>query len=110
MTVSTLSANSPTGHLRTPVELSPTQAAAFTRLTETVSSVPVTVLTGDAGVGKTTLLECLIAGRSGIRISCRDMLEMPVIEGHPSIEEPLHRLVTHALGKADIVCVEDIDL
>ena len=91
-------------------ELSPTQAVALERLRETVREVPVTVLMGGVGVGKTTLVNRLAEEFGGIRISCRDVLKVSEGANHPSFEEILHRLVDDAIEKADIVYVEELDL
>jgi ATP-dependent 26S proteasome regulatory subunit len=93
-----------------PVELSPTQAIALERLRDTVRAVPVTVLTGGVGAGKTTLVNRLTEEFGGVRISCRDVLQAAEGANHPSYEEGVHRLVDAALDKADIVYVEDLDL
>ncbi|GAB1715006.1 MAG: hypothetical protein NTAFB05_00480 [Nitrobacter sp.] len=93
-----------------PAELSPTQAAAVERLRETVRAVPVTVLLGGVGAGKTTLVNRLAGEFGGIRISCRDVLQAAEAASHPSYEEGLHRLVDAALDKADIVFIEELDL
>ena len=93
-----------------PAELSPTQAAALEKLRETIRIVPVVVLTGGVGVGKTTLVNRLAGEFGGIRISCRDVLQASEGANHACFEEGLHRLVDAALDKADIVFVEDLDL
>lgn len=93
-----------------PTELSPTQTTALEQLRETIRTVPVTVLTGGVGAGKTTLVNKLTEEFDGIRISCRDVLQASEGANHPSYEEGLHRLVDAALDKADMVFVEDIDL
>jgi ATP-dependent 26S proteasome regulatory subunit len=93
-----------------PTELSPTQAGALERLRETVRAVPVTVLIGGVGAGKTTLVNRLAGEFGGIRISCRDVLQASEGANHPSYEEVVHRRVDDALDEADIVYVEDLDL
>ncbi|MGE0630158.1 MAG: AAA family ATPase [Hyphomicrobiaceae bacterium] len=92
------------------VELSPTQAAALEQLLKTVRAVPITVLIGGVGAGKTTLINKLSEEFGGVRISCRDVLKASEGANHPSYEEVVHRLIDDALDKADIVYVEELDL
>lgn len=92
-----------------PADLSPTQATALEQLRETIRTVPVTVLTGGVGTGKTTLVNRLAGEFGGIRISCRDVLQASEGANHPCYEEGLHRLVDAALDKADMVFVEELD-
>lgn len=91
-------------------ELSPTQAEGFAKLREAVLAVPVTVLVGGVGAGKTTLIGKLAGEIGGDRISCRDVLKDAEGEAHPSYEEALHRLIDAALDKDDTVYVEELDL
>ena len=93
-----------------PAELSPTQAIALEQLRETIRAVPVTVLTGWVGTGKTTLINRLAEEFGGLRISCRDVLQASEGANHPLYEETLHRLVDDALDKANMVFVEELDL
>ena len=93
-----------------PAELSPTQAATLEQLRETIRIVPVTVLIGGVGVGKTTLLNRLAGEFGGIRISCRDVLQASEGMEHSCYEEMLHRLVDAALDKANMVFVEELEL
>jgi ATP-dependent 26S proteasome regulatory subunit len=93
-----------------PTALSPTQAATLERLHETIRAVPVTVLTGWVGAGKTTLVKRSAEEFGGIRVSCRDVLQASEGANHLCYEEVLHRLIDAALDKAGIVFVEELDL
>ena len=76
-----------------PTALSPTQAATLERLHETIRAVPVTVLTGWVGAGKTTLVKRSAEEFGGIRVSCRDVLQASEGANHLCYEEVLHRLI-----------------
>lgn len=91
-------------------KLSPTQSEAFAKLRDTVLAVPVTVLIGGVGTGKSTLIRKLAEQFGGTIISCRDILEASETANHPSYEEPFHKLVDAVLDKAAIVYVEELDL
>ena len=91
-------------------KLSPTQATALEQLRKTVRDVPVTVLMGGVGSGKTTLVSRLAKEFGGIRISCRDILKASEGANHSAYEEVMHRVVDDALEKTSIVYVEDLDL
>jgi ATP-dependent 26S proteasome regulatory subunit len=93
--------------------LSPTQAAAYERLAATVAATPVTLLLSEGGLGKTTLIEALLAapplrGRGGLRISARELIE-PQIAGGGAMEEIFHRAVDAAISRADTVVIDDLD-
>ena len=92
------------------LELSPTPAVAFARLQETVLAASVTLFLGEAGSGKTTLIQRLQNLLGGARISCQDMMETQPAGGQPAVEETLHGLIGKALEQSTAVYVEDIDL
>lgn len=92
-------------------KLSPTQQSAFADLRLLAQTVPVTLLRGDRGRGKTTLLRNLHQDLGGRLIRTREMLEQAAISrGDEIVEEAIRVLIREALESHDLVMIDDIFL
>ena len=56
-------------------QLTPTQTAAYVRLEAALSGSPLTLLLGEVGVGKSTIVDRLLATRDGRKLTPRDIYE-----------------------------------
>jgi len=90
--------------------LSPAQEAAFRQLVDAVRAFPLVLLEGDAGAGKTTLVERLIRERGGgLRLDGRQILAETSDGAHTGTEEPLLRFLEDSLAANDLLVIEDIE-
>ena len=111
--MSTVAKRSPSAHQSSPdggLQLSPSQQLAYEQLLEAVAASPIVTLEGDAGAGKSLLVDRVIAARGGIRIGARDTVLAASGGAHAGIEDNLHRLLDESLRKYDVVVFEDVDL
>jgi hypothetical protein len=90
------------------VVMSPTQETAFAALAALTQSLPVTVLCGAPGSGKTTILRELQRRFGGRLISLRDMLEVVATRPEVTIEEALLALVEQEFVKEDVVMIDNL--
>ena len=92
------------------VLLTPVQQAAAESLVHGVASCDVLVLQGDAGSGKTTVLQRLRTAAGGELIGARQFLN--ALRAHPpmALEEAFYDLVNGALAKHDFVMLDDLHL
>jgi ATP-dependent 26S proteasome regulatory subunit len=90
--------------------LCPAQQHAFDGLSSALPDGHVFVLSGSAGMGKTTVLRALHATTGGAFLSMRDFLDA-MRSRHPlALEETFERLVLDALAAHDVVLVDDLNL
>jgi len=90
--------------------LTPSQQVAFRMLTEMTQAVPVVVLEGGPGSGKTILLSHLQATMGGRLIDAGDALNA-IGAGDPmAIEEAILALVGEALTHDDLVICDDLGM
>jgi len=97
-------AGAPDGELR----LSPTQQAAFDTLAVLAQRLPVTLLSGGPGSGKTTILRELQRRIGGRLITLRDMLEAVAAQQDGTIEEAARGLVEQAFLHDDLVLIDNL--
>lgn len=92
------------------VQLSPAQQQALRELTAAMQRGGPCVLWAGPGLGKTTVLNELRRRSGGTLVTVREMLEAGA-ERHPlSLEETFFKLVWDALGKSDVVIMDDLHL
>lgn len=68
------------------------------------------VLQGQAGMGKTTVLETVARDLDGLLISCKDYIEAAPGKDPFASEEVFGNLLLRALQKSDLVIVDDFNL
>lgn len=94
------------------VGLSPSQAAAYARLEESLGFARVIGIWGETGFGKTTLLKALAQKRfrKAPLLSTRDFLAR-MKGGHPlRLEESYAEMLQQAVKKHEVVLLDDIHL
>jgi transitional endoplasmic reticulum ATPase len=90
--------------------LTPSQQTAFAMLTKVTQAVPVVLLEGGLGSGKTTPLRHLQAGLGGRLISIGDALGAIAAEDPMAIDEAILGLVGEALTQEDLVICDDLGM
>jgi transitional endoplasmic reticulum ATPase len=96
--------------MTTQIVLSPVQRQAAGALLEGISVGGVLVLKGDAGRGKTAILEHIQGQRGGALIGVREFVAS-LAERQPSaIEEAFLRIIEDAMHTHDLVLVDDLHL
>jgi transitional endoplasmic reticulum ATPase len=90
--------------------LTPSQQKAFNGLLEGACLGDVLVLTGDAGMGKTTILEKLRATRGGVILGAREFLAGLMPNNASGVEEAFLRMIEDAMQVHDLVIVDDLQL
>ena len=96
--------------MTTQIALSPVQQQAAGALLEGISVGGVLVLNGDAGRGKTAILEHIHGLRGGALIGVREFLAALAERQPPAIEEAFLRTVEDAMHAHDLVLVDDLYL
>jgi transitional endoplasmic reticulum ATPase len=90
--------------------LTPSQQVAFGMLTQVTQAVPVVLLEGGPGSGKTMLLRHLQAILGGRLIGIGDALGAIAAEDPIAIEEAILGLVGEALTRDDLVICDDLGM
>lgn len=91
-------------------KLCPSQTEALNNLLQQWPRHSVFVLSGDAGLGKTTLLEALHQQLGGARFQLKDFIDS-LRQRHPlAVEEVFEQLVMEALKRYDVVFIDDMHL
>jgi ATP-dependent 26S proteasome regulatory subunit len=92
------------------VTLSPTQDQARHRLLKAVRSGHIGVLTGQAGMGKTTILRDVHAETGGQFLGMRELMTA-MDRHHPlALEDAMYDLLFSALAAHDVVIMDDLHL
>jgi len=92
------------------LSLTPAQESAFGQLVDAVRAFPLVLLEGDAGSGKTTLVERLIREcGGGLRLDGRQIIAETSEGTHTGTEEPLLRLLEDSLAANDLLVLEDVE-
>jgi transitional endoplasmic reticulum ATPase len=90
--------------------LCPAQQRAFDDMTSALPDGDIFVLSGDTGMGKSTVLRALHATTGGAYLSMRDFLDA-MRPRHPlAMEETFERLVLNALAANEVIFVDDLGL
>jgi SpoVK/Ycf46/Vps4 family AAA+-type ATPase len=93
-----------------PNHLCPAQQQAFDGLLTAWPVGHLLKLSGDTGMGKTTVLRALHAAAGGVFLTGRELLDT-VRSRHPlALEEAFEEMVRHALTANDTVLVDDLSL
>jgi len=90
-------------------ELTPAQHWAWEQLKVFVGAAPIAVLTGDAGAGKTLLLDRLATERGGIRLSQDYFIEALRGSPHEGFEECWVKAIDDAFKTYDLVFIDDTE-
>lgn len=89
-------------------ELSPSQQTAFDKLVQGLALGPIVTLSGQTGMGKTTILRALHTRMGGAYLDMQDYVDA-LRERHPlAMEETLGELVLAALEDHDTVFLDDL--
>ncbi len=88
--------------------LTPAQRRTLDRLVPVVQAATITVLQGDAGVGKTTILHHLRQRLGGRYIGILDLIEKLKGQDPLALDEAVHTLFAEALAQTDLVIFDDL--
>jgi transitional endoplasmic reticulum ATPase len=92
------------------IRLSPTQRSTYERLNGTLPAGSVFVLSGDAGMGKSTLLEALRRDLGATLLTMKDVIDA-LKDRHPlAIEDAFQALTLDALARNDVLLIDDLHL
>lgn len=91
-------------------QLCPAQQAAFDGLIAALAHNNICVLSGDTGMGKTTVLRAIHRQVSGAFLTMKDFLEIQKVRHPLALEESFAGLVMDALSAHDHVIVDDLHL
>ncbi len=94
----------------TEISLTPAQQAAFDGLLGGIAPGVALVLRGEAGLGKTTILQKVHATRGGALVGARHFMAMLAGRRRLDIEEAFLALIDGALTSHDLVIVDDLHL
>src|SRR6266481_2623323 len=94
----------------TEISLTPAQQAVFDGLLGGLAPGAALVLRGEAGLGKTTILQKVHATRGGALIGARDFMAMLAGRRRLDIEEAFLALIDGAVTSHDLVIVDDLHL
>src|SRR5271165_2446753 len=92
------------------MQLTPAQQRVADGLLRGIRIGTVLVLRGDAGSGKTTVLEYMHALKGGTRIGMREFMQSLENRHAVAIEESFLNMVEVALATHDLVMVDDLHL
>jgi transitional endoplasmic reticulum ATPase len=92
------------------IVLTPVQQEAANSLVARLAVSPVAVLSGAAGVGKTTILTTVQATRGGVFLGAQQFMNVRQAQGPAAIEEAFFRMIEDAIQSHDLVLVDDLSL
>ena len=90
--------------------LTPAQQSAADRLMTTISTGSVLMLRGDAGMGKTTILNHIARETGAVLIGMRHFVDMLMLRRPDAIEQSFTEMIEIALAEHEIVIVDDLHL
>ncbi len=92
------------------IVLNPVQQEAANSLLVRLSASPVTVLSGEAGVGKTTILKVLQTMQGGVYLGAQQLMNTRMEQGPAAIEEAFFRMIEDAIQSYNLLLVDDLSL
>jgi hypothetical protein len=92
------------------IVLNPVQQEAANSLLARLAASPVTVLSGQAGVGKTTILKVLQTTQGGVYLGAQQLMHTRVEQGPAAIEEAFFRMIEDAIQSHNLLLVDDVNL
>ena len=92
------------------IRLTPVQQSAAGRLMKAVSKGSVLMLRGDAGAGKTTILNYILREIGGVLTGMRHFVDMLMLRRPDAIEQSFIEIIETALTDHEIVFVDDLHL
>jgi ATP-dependent Zn protease len=96
--------------MRPNLQLTPVQQLAATSLLDGISAGGILVLEGDAGQGKTTILQTVHGHAGGAFIGMREFIETLLERGQAAVEGACVEWIEEAMSGNNIVIVDDIHL
>jgi len=96
--------------MRPHIVLTPVQQEALNGLLEGISVGGVLVLRGEAGSGKTLILESLHSAKGGALIGAREFLSALTTRDPGALEEAFLRMIEDAMQGNDLVMIDDLHL
>jgi hypothetical protein len=92
------------------IVLNPVQQEAANSLLVRLAASPVTVLSGEAGVGKTTILKALETKQGGVYLGAQQLMNTRMEQGPAAIEEAFFRMIEDAIQSHNLLLVDDLNL
>jgi transitional endoplasmic reticulum ATPase len=92
------------------IQLCPSQRTAFDRLVAALPHNNVFVLSGDTGMGKTTVLRAVHGQVGGVFLNMKDFVDAQMVRHPLALEETFAAMVMEALAAHDHVIVDDLHL
>ena len=93
-----------------PLVLTPAQQSAANHLIATLPADSVLILRGDAGAGKTTIMETLRAETGGILLGMRNFVDMLMLRRPDAVEQSFVEMIQEAMADHEVVLVDDFHL
>jgi transitional endoplasmic reticulum ATPase len=93
-----------------PLTLTPAQQAAADHLMAALPAGSILILRGDAGAGKSTILDTLRAETGGILLGMRSFVDMLMLRRPDAIEQSFAEMIEEAMADHEVVLVDDFHL
>ncbi len=93
-----------------PLALTPAQQSAAENLIAALPAGSILILRGDAGAGKTTILNTLRAETGGILLGMRSFVDMLLLRRPDAIEHSFAEMIDEAMADHEVVLVDDFHL
>ncbi len=93
-----------------PLTLTPAQQAAADHLIAALAAGSVLILRGDAGAGKTTIMNTLRVETGGALLDMRSFVDMLMLRRPDAIEQSFVEMIEEAMADHAVVLVDDVHL
>ena len=93
-----------------PLTLTPAQQAVADHLIAAMPAGSILILRGDAGAGKTTILNTLRAETGGTLLGMRNFVDMLMLRRPDAIEQSFAEMIEEAMADHEVVLVDDFHL
>jgi broad-specificity NMP kinase len=93
-----------------PLTLTPAQQSAADCLSAALPAGSVMILRGDAGAGKTTIMDTLRAETGGMLLGMRNFVDMLMLRRPDAIEQSFVEMIEEAMSDHEVILVDDFHL
>ena len=93
-----------------PLTLTPAQQSAADHLIAALPAGSILILRGDAGAGKTTIMDTIRAETGGILLGMRSFVDMLMLRRPDAIEQSFVEMIEEAMADHEVVLVDDFHL